>query len=179
MRITIVLLMAFIISGCSKNDLTQYSNNSPQLSLFEYFEGETKGWGIVQDRQGALTRQFVVKIHGSIRGNTLVLKEYFDWSDGEKSERTWTLTQKDNHKFTGTADDVVGIATGLRYGNVFNWKYDLDIEVDGSTWQIHLDDWMYLQPNNVLINKTKMSKFGFHVGDITITFQKMSEQGDE
>ncbi len=172
MKSLIILLVITIISGCSKSDMITYQKNSPQLDMLEYFKGNTTGWGIVQDRQGNLTRQFVVQIKGIVSDNIIVLDEDFNWSDGENSTRTWTITKKDTHTFTGTADDLVGQATGTAYGNVLNWQYYLDIEVDGSTWRIHLDDWMYLQPNKVLINKTKMSKFGIHLGDITITFQK-------
>ena len=176
MKATIAILILIIISGCSKSDLIQYQDNNPQFSLFNYFDGQTTGWGIVQDRQGNLTRQFVVEIKGSVTGNNLSLEEDFDWSDGQQSKRIWTITKTDDHTFTGTADDVVGTATGSAYGNVLNWKYSLNIEVDGSTWEIGLDDWMFLQPNNVLINKTRMSKFGIHLGDITITFRKRTEQ---
>lgn len=176
MKTLIALITIFIISGCTKIDLIQYQNNQPQFLLFEYFNGDTKGWGIIQDRQGNLTRQFVVQIKGTVDGNTLILEEDFDWSDGEKSTRTWTITKKDAHTFTGTADDVVGIATGSTYGNVLRWNYFLNIEVDGSKWKIHLDDWVFLQANDVLINKIEMSKLGIHVGDITITFQKIKNQ---
>ncbi len=171
------LITVIIISGCSKVDLIQYQNNQPQFSFFEYFNGNTKGWGIVRDRKGNLTRQFVVQIKGTVHGDTLTLEEDFDWSDGEQSSRTWVITKTNANTFTGTADDVVGIATGSTYGNVLSWRYYLNIEVDDSTWKIHLDDWMFLQPNDVLINKTEMSKFGIHLGDITITFQKINDQG--
>lgn len=172
MRIIITLLVFLTISGCSKNDLIQYEDNSPKFLLFDYFIGHTKGWGIVQDRQGNLIRQFVVQINGTIEGDTLILDEDFSWSDGEKSKRIWIITKEGARHFSGTADDVVGTATGAAYGNVLHWNYHLNIEVDGSRWKVHLDDWMFLQPDDVLINKTKMSKFGIHLGDITITFQK-------
>lgn len=175
MKPIIALLIAIIISGCSKNDLIQYEKNSPQLALFDYFNGNTMGWGIVQDRNGNLTRQFVVKIKGSIKGDTIVLDEDFIWSDGDQSTRTWTITKENAHTYTGIANDVIGSATGTAYGNVLNLQYYLNVEVDGSTWKLHLDDWMYLQPNDVLINKTRMSKFGIHVGDVTITFQKIND----
>lgn len=175
MKLIIVFFITILISGCSKSDMIKYQQNIPQLSLFDYFEGSTTGWGIVQDRKGDLTRQFVVQIKGSISGNTLVLDEDFDWSDGEESRRIWTITREGDHSFSGTADDVVGTATGSVYGNVLNWKYHLNIEVDGSTWKVYLDDWMYLQPDGVLINKTRMSKFGIHLGDVTITFRKNND----
>ena len=46
--------------------MKQYGNNEPPLDIFDYFQGTTTGWGIVQDRNGNLTRQFKVTIKGSI-----------------------------------------------------------------------------------------------------------------
>ena len=168
------LLIAILVSyGCSTIDIAQYSEKKPSLDVFQYFRGKTKGWGIVQDRGGKLTRQFTVDINGSVDDDgSLVLEEYFDWSDGEKSSRTWTIKKLEDHSYAGSAGDVVGTAEGKAYGNVLNWRYQLLLEVDGSTWKINFDDWMFLQHDNVLINRAAMTKFGFHVGDVTIVFKK-------
>ena len=178
MKLLAILILVMPLLSCSKADLIQYQDNEPVFSLFEYFQGKTTGWGMVQDRKGNLTRRFVVGIQGTVSGgNKLVLEEDFDWSDGEKSSRTWTIQKTGEHTFTGTADDVVGSAAGAAYGNVLNWVYYLDIVADGKTWKVHLDDWMFLQNDDVLINKTKMSKFGISLGDITIVFRKNGERG--
>jgi len=178
MKLLIILLMTIPLLSCSKPDLSQYQDNEPVFSLFEYFQGQTKGWGMVQDRKGNLMRQFVVDIKGTLSGEgNLVLEEDFDWSDGEKSSRTWTISKTGKHSFSGTADDVVDGAHGSAYGNVLNWRYYLNIVADGKTWKVHLDDWMFLQKDDVLINKTRMSKFGISLGDITIVFRKDGERG--
>ena len=171
---SIVVLIATLLTSCSKPDVSSYRENSPVFDLYDYFTGQTRGWGIVQDRGGTLLRQFVVDIDGSITpdGN-LVLDESFNWSDGEQSTRVWTIEKSDQHTFSGTAADVVGTAAGSAYGNALHWNYHLNIEVKDKTWKVFLDDWMFLQPDNVLINKTKMSKFGIHLGDITIVFNKI------
>jgi hypothetical protein len=40
---------------------------------------------------------------------------------------------------------------------------------------VQLDDWMILQPHGVLMNRARMSKFGIELGQITISFSKISE----
>jgi hypothetical protein len=35
-----------------------------------------------------------------------------------------------------------------------------------------MDDWMYLMDAHVMLNKTVMTKFGFHLGDVTLSFSK-------
>jgi len=97
MKYIISLLVLIFMTGCSAVDMEQYSSNSPKLDLFDYFIGETKGYGIVQDRKGTLTRQFTVDITGIIQADgSLNLYEKFDWSDGEKSTRTWKISKKTN-----------------------------------------------------------------------------------
>lgn len=173
MKQIIIFLSMLIVAGCSTVDVKQYRDRKPVFDLYSYFQGETIGWGIVQDRKGVLLRQFVVTIQGSITENKeLVLQEHFVWNDGEIQQRTWSISAKDAHRLDGTASDVVGTATGEVYGNVLNWKYYLDVKVDDANHTLHFDDWMFLQNDNVLINKTKMSKFGIHLGDITIVFNK-------
>ena len=172
MKIFISLCIVIVLSGCSKTDIAQYRNNQPTLSLFEYFTGETKGWGTVQDRNGNLTKYFVVEIEGKVNNDTLTLFENFTWDNGEQSTRTWSINRTGDHTFSGTAEDVDGPAVGSSYGNVLNWKYILLLATDDSQWKIALDDWMFLLPDGVLLNRTKMSKFGIHLGDITITFRK-------
>jgi hypothetical protein len=48
----------------------------------------------------------------------------------------------------------------------------LKVSARGSDWVLSLDDWMFLQPDGVLLNRATMSKFGFRVGEITIAFQR-------
>jgi hypothetical protein len=92
MRYIILVLTILLFSGCSTVDVKQYEKNQPRFDLFQYFKGATKGWGIVQDRSGVLTRQFIVNIDGQDDANgNLVMHEDFVWSDGEKSHRTWTI----------------------------------------------------------------------------------------
>ena len=175
MRLLFAISILLLLTGCSAIDTQRYTDNTPQLDLYTYFTGNTRGWGIVQDRKGVLTRQFVVDIIGEVTEDSqLILKENFNWSDGEKSSRVWVLSKKDNHNFTGTAGDVIGQAEGTLYGNVLNWQYQLNLKVDDSTWKITFDDWMFLVSEELLLNKATMSKFGFKVGEITIVFRKVN-----
>lgn len=171
----LLLLIIFLsfATGCSTIDVSQYKENTPTLNLYEYFIGKTTGYGIVQDRKGNLTRQFVVDIVGSVNSDSnLVLEENFFWNDGEKSQRTWTIAKKNNHQYLGNAPDVIGVATGLSYGNVLYWSYVLNLKIEESRWKIRFDDWMFLQPDGVLLNKASMTKFGLQVGEVTIVFKK-------
>lgn len=177
MRSLYIAILIFVLSGCSGVDVRQFEQNTPKFDLYQYFLGATTGWGIVLNRDGRLTRQFVVTINGQVdSGGSLILVEDFAWSDGEKSQRIWRISKEGEHTYAGSAGDVVGNAQGIGYGNVLNWEYVLAVESDGSTWNIDFDDWMFLQADSVLINKTTMSKFGINVGEVIIVFRKDGKQ---
>lgn len=172
---TLSTLLVFA-SGCSTANIAQYNKNEPKLDMVDYFTGKVRGWGVVLKRSGELASRFVVDINGKPddEGN-LVMEEDFFWSNGEKSRRVWTISKKGKHGYTGTAGDVLGSARGEAYGNVLNWTYLMALELDGSTWKIRFDDWMWLQPDGILLNRAEMRKFGLHVGQVIIAFQKQDD----
>lgn len=73
-------------------------------------------------------------------------------------------------RYIGTADDVVGEATGQVGGNALNWSYTLALPVDGKIYNVKFDDWMYLMDDQVMLNRAVMSKFGFRLGEVTLSF---------
>ena len=75
-------------------------------------------------------------------------------------------------RYTGTADDVIGVAQGQARGNAFYWTYTLSLPVDGSVYEVRFDDWMYLMTDKVMLNKATMSKFGVKLGEVTLSFTR-------
>ena len=48
----------------------------------------------------------------------------------------------------------------------------MNLKVKEKNILVHFDDWMYLQENNILINKAKVTKWGFKVGEVLLFFSK-------
>ncbi len=155
-------------------EVSTYAQEKPALKLEQYFNGKLLGHGVFMSRGGEVKRRFVVAITGTVTdaGSTIVLDEQFTWSDGVKDARVWTLKKQPNGQWHGTAGDVVGYATGNVAGNALNWRYVLALPVDGKTYNVDFDDWMYLVDDKVMINKAVMSKFGFRLGEVLISFTK-------
>lgn len=164
----ISLLMLF---GCGK-DVSQYTKNTPKLDLRTYLNGKTKAWGILESRGGVVKRRFVVEMETVWNGNSGVLTEHFTFDDGEKSERTWTITYQDDNNFTATAGDVIGKAVGKQYGNALQMKYILDLKVGKTNYKVTLDDWMFQLDDKHLVNKSEIKKFGITVARLTIFFER-------
>jgi hypothetical protein len=170
-RLTIAALLVSL-AACTTMRPEDFAGSTPDFVLEDYFLGHTRAWGLVQDRAGKPIRYFTVDIQGTREGEELVLTEDFVFRDGERSQRVWRIRKLDEHTYQGSAGDVVGEASGRRYGNALNWQYDLLVEAKGRQWKLHFDDWMFLHEDGVLVNRAEMSKFGFRVGEILLFFNK-------
>jgi len=165
-------LSTALVAGCAGPVPADYASEKPQLDLKTYFNGELTAHGIFTDRSGKVARRFTVAMTGTWNGNQGVLDERFTYSDGKTERRVWRLTDEGGGRYTGRADDVVGEAVGVAAGNALNWRYTLSLPVDGKVYEVQFDDWMYLMDERVMLNKAAMSKFGFHLGEVTLSFYK-------
>ena len=160
-------------TGCASTDIDQYADNpTRQLVLEDYFLGKTTAHGVFEDRFGKVRRTFKVDITGTVKDDQLTLKEDFLYNDGERETRVWVIDILGDGNYRGTASDVPGYASGKTAGNAFNWKYKVDLSVNGKIWKVGFDDWMYLLEDNVLINRAYVSRYGIRIGEVTISFQK-------
>lgn len=173
--ITLLIATAIVLSSCAGVTTSDYADAKPKLVLEEYFDGELEAWGMFLDRGGKVVRRFTVDIKGTWNNNNGELVEDFVFDDGEKDRRIWNITRNADGSYTGTADDVVGSAIGQSDGNALNWKYTLSLPFDGNIYEVGLNDWMYLVNKDVLINRAVMSKFGFRVGEVLITFKRKEQ----
>lgn len=171
-RVGAFLTVILLVSGCTGMEISDFRNTEPRLVLEQYFTGKTRAWGIFEDRFGTLRRQFTVDITGRFDGRELVLDERFQYRDGEQDRRVWTIAKIGENTYEGRADDVVGVATGKAYGNALNWRYDMDLKVGDGSWRVHFNDWMFLQPSGVMLNRARVSKFGIEIGTVTLAFMK-------
>jgi hypothetical protein len=164
-------LVILVLSGCGVS-VREYENEKPVLVVEEFFAGELKAFGVVAERSGKVIKRFSCDMKGSWDGHTLVLDEDFTWSDGSRQKRVWRLAKKADGTFSGTADDVIGEAFGEVSGNTLHLVYDLSAPVNGSTTILHVDDWLYLVTDSVIMNHSELTKFGVHAADVFLTIQK-------
>ena len=171
MRKLLLALCAFL-GACAGPNVQQYRQAEPKLDLMTFFVGTTDAWGMFQKRGGEVVKRFHVVITGTRQNNQLVLDERFVYDDGSKQQRVWTLTPTGDGKWRGTAADVLGEASGEVAGNALNWRYTLLLPVDGKTYEVQFDDWMYLMDKDSMLNRASMSKFGIELGQVTLFFRK-------
>jgi hypothetical protein len=168
-------VIMIVITGCSAMKIDDFADTGPEFIPEEYFLGQTKAWGFFQDRFGTVRREFVVDIEGYLEDDVLVLDEDFVYADGEVDKRVWRIRHLGDGRYEGEADDIIGTAKGERRGKAMRWVYEFDLATGDRTWRVTFDDWMLLQDENVMINRTTVSKWGFTLGEVYIFFQKQPD----
>ena len=146
-RFSLLAVLAPVVGAlmaCASPSAQDYAAEKPLLDLKTYFNGELRAHGIFTDRSGKVVRRFTVQMTGTWQGAQGTLDERFTYSDGKTERRMWRLTDEGQGRWTGRADDVVGVAQGQAAGNALNWRYTLALPVDGRVIEVQFDDWMYL-----------------------------------
>jgi hypothetical protein len=180
MRMLTVLAFSLLAACTAKPSFDDPSlDENRKLNLEEFFDGELIAYGQFQDILGTVRRSFTVRITGDWDGETLTLVEDFDYEDGSVEQRVWSLTKTGEDSWRGTAPGVIGEAVGVEQDNRFNWQYEIDLPVpaaDGTneTVRVTFDDWMWLLADDRLYNRAYVQRFGFDIGDVSISFEKLN-----
>lgn len=167
------LLLALLpLSACASMTVDQFKGGTPEMRLEDYFSGDSTAYGMFLDRSGDVRRQFKVAMHGSWDGTKLKLDEDFTYDDGEKQQRHWIFVPTGPNTYTGTAPDVIGTVQGRFEGNAYRMNYTADLKTGSSTTRLNFDDWLFRQSDRVVLNNTRVTKFGFDVGQVQLVFIK-------
>jgi hypothetical protein len=165
-----------LMAGCASVEPSVYAGETPALDMRRYFDGRLVGHGMLLERNGKVSRRFVVEIRASWRDDVGTLEEDFVWSDGERQQRVWTLrpVPGEPNRWRGTAADVRGEAEGTAAGNSLHWRYTLQVTTrEGRQYDIAFDDWMHLVDERVLLNRAVMRFYGLRVGELQVAFRKL------
>ena len=152
--------------------LDDFSGTTPELELEEFLVGPINAHGVFQDRFGTVRRTMVVDILGEWDGEELTLTEDFTYEDGSTEQRIWRLRKTGDETWTGTAEGVIGEATGEERGNAFNWRYTIDLQTPDGVLRASFDDWLWQVDDQVMINRAYVSKYGVEIGQLSIFFRR-------
>jgi hypothetical protein len=168
----VLVVVSALQAGCAHVEPAAYQAEKPELDLRRYFDGELDAWGMFQDRAGTVRKRFTVRILARWNGDVGTLDEQFTYTDGSTQRRVWTVRRQPDGSYRGTAADVVGEAVATVAGNAMRWRYVMALPVDGRTYHVDFDDWMYLIDDRVMLNRSTMSKFGVRLGEVTLSFTR-------
>lgn len=172
-NLLLIFITTILLTGCASMKIEDFNNTKPEFVPQDYFNGKLRAYGIVKDRSGKIIRSFKGEMIGSWDKNGVgTLDEFFVYDDGEEMKRVWTLKPIENKKFIATADDIVGESPMIANGNTVMIDYIMRTPYKSSTIDLSVQDWLHLQDEKVIINHSKMKKFGFVVGELVITIIK-------
>jgi hypothetical protein len=174
-----LVLTLLICAGCGGVQVTDYADNQPAFDPVSFFDGNLTAHGVVKDRGGRVIRYFNADIKAYWQDGIGTLEEDFVFDDGEPDRRVWTLTPAGENRYLGTAGDVVGEGEITVAGNSMFLDYILRIPYGDGTLDLRIDDRMYLVHPDVLINESKMTKFGFDVGEILLVIRRHPASGED
>ncbi len=173
LKILFLTVLFLIFTGCSKMQIEDFKGKTPEFIPQEYFNGNMTAYGMVKDRSGKIIRTFKGKLVGSWDKDGIgTLDEKFVYDDGEELTRVWKLKPTGKKTFDATAGDIVGTAKMIANGNTVMIDYVMKVPYNDSTIDISVKDWLHLQEDGVILNHSKMKKFGFTVGELVITIIK-------
>ena len=175
-KIVFTFLCLSVLAGCQSASIDHYRTSSPSLNPAEFFDGFLTAHGIVKDYSGTVIRTFNADIHACWKDGIGTLDESFLFDDGEEQTRKWELTPNSAQRYTATAGDVVGNGDAEWAGNALFLNYVLSVALDEDTIDLSIDDRMYRVSDHVVINESKMSKFGLPVGEIVLTIIRHPSQ---
>ena len=169
----ISLSALFVLAACSTVSVDDYAQGTPAFIAEEFFDGPLIATGVLKNRSGAVIRRFTAQIDAYWRDGVGTLDEDFVFDDGEESRRVWTLTPVGVGEYRATAGDVVGDGIARVAGNTMFLDYVLRVPYGDGTIDVRIDDRMYLVSDRVLINESTLSKFGFRVGEILLSIERV------
>ncbi len=169
---TLTIVGGLLLTSCSSINVAEYKDQKPDFDFENFFSGDLEAHGVFQSRSGKIIKKIHCLMKAEKKDGAVIINEDFTYSDGVKEHRQWIVKKNSEGKYIATAGDVVGEAKIESAGFAFNMNYVLKLKVDGSEINVRMDDWMYRMNENTVINKTRMSKWGFYLGEVTFTIVK-------
>lgn len=146
----------------------------PEFQPETYFAQQLDAFGVFVDRFGTIRRQFRVAVTGTQTPDGFILDEDFVYDDGEIETRQWQVTALGSGRYQGRCADVVGVAEGQHRDNMLSWRYQFRLDMFGRKVTVKFDDVMVLHDAGVMVNRAIVSKWGFKLGEVLLSFRPVS-----
>ena len=157
-----------VLGACAVPPASPANENSPRLVLESFFDGTASGHGVFTNSWTGSQRSFTVVIQGTWDGRVLTLVEDFAYADGEKDRKTWRLQAAGPGRYTGTREDVVGLARAWTEGSAVRLEYAVSL----GGWTVDFSDVLALRHSSRLVNKATVAKWGVKIGHVELWLQR-------
>jgi len=155
--------------------IEDFAGKKPVLTLERFFAGQTRGWGVMQNRFGTFQRQFSIEATGAwdATSQSLKLTETYTFDDGQIDRLDWTIVRRGEGRYEGRETRIDGTATGRQAGNAYHWTYTRRVPAkDGSESSLGFDDWFWLIDEDTLAARASVTKFGIEIATLSVFYRK-------
>lgn len=161
------LMALSLLGACATRPPVPRAIAAQPIVIEEALAGRTVARGEFRAITGA-RRGFNATLNGTWDGSVLTLVEDFEFDDGERDRKTWRLEQVAPGRFTGTREDVVGVADGFQDGNVFRLEYNVRL----GDRIVRFRDVLALTPEGEVQNDASVGWFGLRVGSVSLRIRR-------
>ena len=157
--------------GFSSQKPTDYELTAPAFDLKARLNGPMICEGVIYGPLGRVTSRFVGHFEISWDGNRGEMRERFEYDNGDTQTRAWHLTLGPAGQVTARAEDVPGEGRGRILGSSLQLRYRIRLPEEAGGYVLSANDWMYLAPNNTIVNRSQFRKFGIKVAELVATMR--------
>lgn len=167
-----VLLAPAGLAACASPPIEADSRPEPALPI-EWFAGTTYAYGVFEGRGGRVTERFTTRLEGRpLADGAFELFERFAYPNGFIWARTWTFRPGGGGVYDGTAETVVGTGRITVRGDTIRMNFVADQPTRDGAVRLRFDQRLTRLADDVVVNRSMVSKFGVRVGRITMVFTK-------
>ena len=162
-------------AGFPAQEPQDYAHLVPSIDLRENLRGTLLCRGMIFGPTGRVTSRFEAVMRMTWDGDSGSMEEDFLYDDGTRQSRSWHLTVLEDGWIRAEASDVIGTARGRQCGNAFGMRYRIVLPPENGGHTLDAVDWMYLQPDGTILNRSQFRKFGIKVAELFATITPMED----
>jgi hypothetical protein len=172
-----VALASFVLgTGCGNLLSQDLARSHASFELIRFFTGHSRSWGVFETSHGQPRRYFTCDSYGKrTKADDLTLYQHFLFSDGKTQNRVWQIHQLDSSHWKAKADDMVGLAQAVSFGNTLSLEYTITLDRQNPMATVHIRQWIY-QPeeSGSLMTRLVITKLGITIFQVTEVIHHVS-----
>jgi Protein of unknown function (DUF3833) len=141
----VVALASFVLgSGCGSLQSQDLARSHSSFELIRFFTGHSRSWGVFETSHGQPRRYFTCDSYGKrTTADDLTLYQHFFFSEGKTQNRVWQIHRVDSSHWKAKADDMVGVAQAVSFGNTLSLEYTITLDRRNPMATVHIRQWIY------------------------------------
>ncbi|MBD8893506.1 DUF3833 family protein [Roseibium litorale] len=162
------------LSSLFSSPLPAFAKTDKPLVLEEFFKGHTVGRGAFDSEIAGVHRPLTAYMIGSWNPKTFVftLREDIRYDDGEREKAVWVFQKTGEGRYVGQRSGVKGLVQVTTTGGAIRFSYVMDVPTGSGTTALRFADTLTRTGSNTVRNTSEVTKLGFPVGTVDITFTR-------